>query len=68
MVCPKCNVVAAIKSTSYVVVGDKSPEEETKLYVEHKYTCRNPQCVDYSKIIGRKRNPIQLGKDEDEEA
>ena len=68
MVCPRCNVVAAIRSTSYVVTGDNSPSEATKLYVEHKFMCRNPQCVDYGKIIGRKRNPLSLGKDEDEQA
>lgn len=68
MLCPKCNISAAIRHVGYVVDGDNDPNKETKLYVEQKFMCRNPQCADYGKVIGRKRNPIRLEKDEEQEA
>ena len=63
MKCPKCNIEAAISSTKYVTTGDDSPETETKLFIEQKFTCRNRHCVDFGKEIGTKRNPLRLERD-----
>lgn len=68
MKCPKCNIEAAISKTRRVVEGDNSPDEETKLYIEQRFSCRNRQCPDFGREIGRIRNPLSLEKDEVEEA
>lgn len=68
MLCPKCNTLAAIRDTKYVTTGDNSPNEETKLYIEQRFYCRNRQCDNFGKEIGIKRNPLRLGKDEEKEA
>lgn len=64
MLCPKCNVEAAISATRYVTVNDDTDKKETQLFIEQDFQCRNPQCSDFRKIIYTARNPIQLSKPE----
>lgn len=60
MTCPKCKIEARISQTKHVVENDDTPEKDTKLFIEQHFTCRNPQCADFGKEIGVKRNPIRL--------
>ena len=66
MKCPKCNIEAAISGTRYVATGDNSPDEETKLFIEQRFSCRNRQCANFGKEIGLKKNQLGLEKDEGE--
>lgn len=63
MKCPKCNTEAKIVKTQYVAENDDSPDIPTKLYIEQLFACRNPQCVDFEKVIKTVRNPLSLEKD-----
>lgn len=63
MVCPKCNTLAAIGMTRYVVVDDNTPEKKTKLFIEQQFKCRNPQCQEFGNVIGTKRNPLKVESD-----
>jgi hypothetical protein len=49
--------------TRYVTVDDNTPEKETKLFIEQQFKCRNPQCQDFGKVIGTKRNPLKVESD-----
>ena len=60
MVCPKCNTLAAIGATKYVTENDDSPEKATKLFIEQQFKCRNPQCRDFGKVIGTKKNELKV--------
>lgn len=62
MVCPLCNIEMAIKSSHHVVEGDKSPDTETKLFLEQELTCRNKACKNFGKSVRKIKNPIQLSK------
>ena len=64
MVCNKCKIEARIAKTRYVTEKDTTPDEETLLYIEQHFTCRNPNCTEYKKEIGVVRNQLQLSKDE----
>ena len=64
MKCPKCNVEAAITRSRYLTTGDDSPNEETKLFLEQTFTCRNQRCEDFGKEIGKIKNQLRLGRDE----
>lgn len=63
MQCPLCNVEAAIAKSRYKIEGDKSPDVETKLYIEQEMTCRNPNCSNYGTLIDTVKNELQLSKD-----
>lgn len=62
MKCPLCSIEMAIKGSRHVVSGDKSPDEETKLYIEQDMTCRNKNCPNHGKVVDTARNEIQLSK------
>lgn len=66
MVCPKCKIEARISNSKYVTEGDASPNEETKLYIVQEFTCRNPQCTGYGKVVAAKKNSLKLEKDEEQ--
>ena len=53
---------AFIKASRYVVEGDKSETEETKLFVEQDMECRNKKCSNYGTIIHTFKNPIKLSQ------
>jgi len=61
MKCPVCNIEAAIKAVKYVVEGDTSADEETKLYIEQEVCCRNPYCTNNGNVIKTVKTPLQLG-------
>lgn len=58
MQCPKCRLEAVISNSKYVIENDTTPDEETKLYIEQEFSCRNPQCTEYGKVIGSNKNPL----------
>jgi hypothetical protein len=58
MKCPLCNVEARIQRTYTKVVGDTSPETETKVYTAHDFVCRNKQCSNYEKVFQTVENEI----------
>ncbi len=51
MVCPRCKHECRVSDTRRVIIGDNSPDTETKLFLEQDFTCRDPQCVDYGKVV-----------------
>jgi len=63
MKCPRCNIEARISRSRYVTENDDNPDKQTKLFLEQSFTCRNPQCTDYGKVIRTVRNPLRLEKD-----
>lgn len=63
MKCPLCNIEMAIKSSRHVVVGDNSPDTDTKLFLEQELVCRNKNCPNHGKVVDKVKNPIQLSKD-----
>lgn len=52
---------ALIKASKYVVEGDTSENEETKLFVEQDIACRNPKCTNNGMIIKTIKSPIKIG-------
>ncbi|MED9905280.1 MAG: hypothetical protein UFG06_14010 [Lachnospiraceae bacterium] len=63
MKCPLCNIEMAIQATRHKLAGDKTPDVETRLYIEQDFTCRNKKCSNYGKMVYTNKNPIQLSKD-----
>lgn len=61
MKCPLCKTEAYIKASRYVVEGDTTDTEETKLYVEQTMVCRNKNCNNFEKVVHTVKNPINLG-------
>ena len=68
MLCPKCNIEAAIRDTRYVAENDDTPEKETKLFIKQSVYCRNPNCADYGKIVRTIKHQISLEKDEEQDS
>lgn len=66
MVCPRCKIEARISNSKYVTENDTSPDKETKLYIVQEFTCRNPQCTDFGKVVIAKKNQLRLEKDEEQ--
>lgn len=44
-----------------VVEGDNSENEETKLYNEMDFACRNKNCENYQQIVYTAKNRIEIG-------
>lgn len=63
MLCPLCKVEMAISSSRYKVENDSSAEAETKLYMVQEFSCRNPQCSNFGKVVDTRKNPLQLSKE-----
>ena len=61
MKCPLCNCDGLIKASRYVVEGDNSALEETKLFIEQDMICRNKNCGNYNKVFTIVKNPIKIG-------
>jgi hypothetical protein len=47
MICDKCGLEMRVTGSRNVVTGDKSPDEETRLYTVLTLECRNKQCSAY---------------------
>lgn len=61
MSCPKCGLEGRIASFKYVVEGDNSNDEETKLFIEQEIKCANKNCTNYDKVYETLKNPVQIG-------
>ncbi len=66
MQCPLCRIEAAICGSRYVTENDTTAEKETKLYIEQDMKCRNPNCSNYNKIVGKVRNELPVSKGTEE--
>lgn len=49
MICDKCGLEMRVTDSRNVVTGDKSPEEETRLYTVLTLACKNKQCSEYGR-------------------
>ncbi len=58
MKCPLCNVEMAITKSKTIAEGDNSPDEATKLFMEHELSCRNKKCTNYNKVVQVIKNPL----------
>jgi len=61
MKCPLCQVEMRITRSRNVIENDDTPNEETKLYVEHDMTCLNRSCSNYETVVETVRNEIPIG-------
>jgi len=49
-----------ISESHNLITGDKSPDEQTRLYRVLTFSCRNPQCEQCRKEIGQQKLEQQL--------
>ena len=59
MVCSDCNLEAFINNSQIVVTGDNE-NQETKVFYEYEYICRNPNCKNFNKKIGTELTPTEF--------
>ena len=56
MKCPLCDIEAQIASSKLVMIGDK-------LYRRQIFKCRNKNCPNFGKEVGRIDNPLEYDKE-----
>lgn len=55
MKCSKCKTDGFITGRKLCFEGDNSPDTATKAFYEMTYSCRNPQCSENGKEIGKEK-------------
>lgn len=61
MKCPLCQVELRISRSRNVLENDDTPEEPTKLFVEHELTCLNKNCSNYEQTVQTVKNELPIG-------
>lgn len=59
MECPECKLECFINNSQIVVTGDNA-DQETKVFNEFEYVCRNPNCGNFEKIVGTEMEPVNF--------
>lgn len=59
MECPECKLECFINNSQIVVTGDNE-DQETKVFNEFEYVCRNPNCGNFEKIVGTEMEPVNF--------
>lgn len=58
MLCPKCGTEMRIGSTVQQVTGDSSTETPTVVKTVQTLVCRNPQCMNFEKVVANAETEI----------
>lgn len=58
MKCNLCQSQLQIQNFRYEIIGDKSEDTPTEVYVVQDLTCRNPQCDNKNKVVEEVRTKI----------
>jgi len=53
MKCSKCGLDGIISSKKLRFEGDSDEDTQTKAFYEMTFTCRNPNCTEFQKEIGK---------------
>lgn len=61
MFCKVCNCELGVSRMRTIAENDDTPDKETKVYIEHEFSCRNKACTEYGKVVETTRIGMELG-------
>lgn len=59
MKCSKCGLDGIISSKKLRFEGDSDKDIQTKAFYDMTFTCRNPNCTEFQKEIGKMEVQIE---------
>lgn len=59
MKCSKCGLDGIISSKKLRFEGDSDKDMQTKAFYDMTFTCRNPNCTEFQKKIGKMEVQIE---------